>query len=109
MGVEEQLHIVVNIRRIKMNKEELLKEKAKIEAELKKLDETQVELFWNKYTIENIEEAKKDSDWNIRREAYRMLGFTDEAKKDSNWTIRLQAELYFKIKEAKEKLMEMAE
>ena len=39
-------------------------------------------LFWNKYSIENTEEAKKDKDWLIRHEA----------------------ELFFEIKKAKEEL-----
>jgi len=62
------------------------------------------ELFWGKYTIENIEEAKKDGNWFIRCEAYRILGYTEEAKKDRNWEIRKDAELFFKIKKAREKI-----
>lgn len=80
--------------------EELLQEKARIEAELQNL-ETEY-LFWGKYTIKNIEEAKKDSDIDIRLEAYRVLGFIEEAKKDANWSIRLEAELYFRVKKAQE-------
>ena len=34
------------------------------------------------------EEAKKDEDSDIRREAYRTLGYTEEAKKDTYWFIR---------------------
>jgi hypothetical protein len=47
------------------------------------------------------EEAKADSDWIIRREAYRALGYTEEAKADSYWIIRQEAELYFKVKDNK--------
>jgi len=43
------------------------------------------------------EEAKKDSCWCIRQEAYRALGYTEEAKKDSDGSIRKEAELYFKV------------
>src|SRR3990167_3021347 len=37
------------------------------------------------------EESKKDTNENIRREAWRVLGYTEEAKKDSSWIIRLEA------------------
>lgn len=59
------------------------------------------ELFWGKYTAKNIEEAKQDEDWYIRLGAYRALGWTEEAKKDKDWSIRREAELYFRIQEAK--------
>jgi len=48
------------------------------------------------------EEAKQDSNWVIRREAYRSLGYTEEAKQDSNPDIRREAELYFQIKNEEE-------
>jgi hypothetical protein len=47
------------------------------------------------------DEAKKDENTDIRREAYRALGYTDEAKKDEDWYIRREAKLYFKIRERK--------
>ena len=47
------------------------------------------------------EEAKKDSDWYIRLQAYRSLGFTEQAKKDSDRDIRKEAKLYFKVKNNK--------
>lgn len=68
------------------------------------VDDTQQELFWGKYTIDNIEEAKKDKDSDIRRVAYRVLGYTQEAKKDKDPDIRREAELYFKIQESSERL-----
>jgi len=44
------------------------------------------------------EEAKNDNNWYIRREAYRALGYTEESKTDTEWYIRIEAEIYFKIK-----------
>ena len=43
------------------------------------------------------EEAKKDKDWTIRHEAYRALGFTEEAKNDEYWITRQEAEIYFNV------------
>ncbi len=80
-------------------KEQLLKEEAKKDSDS--------DIRREAYRVLGFtEEAKNDSDDDIRREAYRVLGFTEEAKKDSNSDIRREAELYFKIKEAKEKLKE---
>ena len=44
------------------------------------------------------EEAKKDKDADIRREAYRAMGYTEEAKRDEDADIRAEAELYFAVK-----------
>ena len=43
------------------------------------------------------EEALKDKDWSVRREAYRVLGYTEEAKKDEDEYIRLEANIYFDV------------
>lgn len=37
------------------------------------------------------EEAKKDPNWKVRREAYKVLGWTEEEKKDENWLLKLEA------------------
>jgi len=47
------------------------------------------------------EEAKKDEDADVRLEAYRALGFTEEAKQDPDWAIREEADIYFRVKNAK--------
>jgi hypothetical protein len=48
-------------------------------------------------TLGFTEEAKKDKHWAVRQEAYRILGFTEEAKKDSDPDIRQEAEIYERI------------
>ena len=49
-------------------------------------------------TLGYTEEAKNDEYWGIRLYAYQALGFTKEAKRDENEYIREQAKTYFKIK-----------
>ena len=44
------------------------------------------------------EEARKDDNWIIRLEAHRGFGYTEEAKNDTDINIRNEAELYFRIK-----------
>ena len=107
-----------------MNRKELLKQKAFIEKQLKALEENE-ELFFGKYTFNNIEKALEDEDsdirlqayralgfsekalkdkyWFIRLQAYRVLGFSEKALKDEYWFIRLEAQKYFKIKNALKK------
>ena len=73
-------------------KEELQKKINDLQNQLKQLEQLeQEELFFGKYTIENIYQALNDEDFTIRLEAYRALGFTEEAFKDEDWYIRLQA------------------
>ena len=53
-------------------KEEIRENKMKEEISEEKL-------YFCKYTISNIKDALKDKHWNIRSEAFRVLGFTKDA------------------------------
>ena len=77
-----------------MNKEEALRKIKELKSFVENCDKEE-ELFWGKYTIDNIEEAKKDENEAVRRASFRVLGFTPEAKKDKDWFIRLGAYMVF--------------
>ena len=69
-------------------KEEIIEQNGK---KYKVLEIIEEKLYFGKYTISNIKDALKDEDWNIRLEAYRVLGFTKDAFKDKHWYIRSEA------------------
>lgn len=43
------------------------------------------------------EEAKIDVHWEVRLEYFRVNGFTEEAKTDTDGDIRREAEIYFSL------------
>ena len=85
-------------------KEQIIEKDGKQYKVVEIIEDPNAKLYFGKYTMANIQDALQDTDWNIRLEAYRALGYTKEALNEDDEDIRREAQLFFEIQDSLKQL-----